>query len=306
MSASHSAASTSRPLPKSSRKQANPTHASSRHYQQEQQSIPIVPQTLLKSSHSSQKTNGGILGDQESGTPIVVGGRAAPKKKVSCSRSKTPAGIATQSSKKSTLDKQTTFVNLVLPQELEKGLNMEETPTLATSFYNNHVLPILNNELDQVRTIKTGGPTPPPLKRFEILNKDCKLSPSTMEISQDIKSIKHMKFLKMILWKSMDILNTSLKAAGYKGKIYLRKYFYADLERHWVEFIEPIMVERKEEERVREDKERVREEEQRKAEEMLMRMSGAGIDEMSDPEIDSISVFDDSPLDLPPTLDMDL
>lgn len=155
---------------------------------------------------------------------------------------------ATPTMKKNALDKQTAFIHEDLYHALEKlGVEMElEDPQYIFYFYHSYVKPALEKEVDAVKTLKTGGAKPPHVGSYTPLNKHMQMDPDVVEIGDDVRSLKQLKFYKMLIYRVISSVNSALRTCGFKGKLYLRKKFYSNLQTYWEECVEPLVRQRKE------------------------------------------------------------
>ena len=149
--------------------------------------------------------------------------------------------------KKNTLDKQYLFITDVLYTALEElGVSLELSDTqYLFYFYYTYLKPCLMASVDTAKNIKTGGSPPPHANLFTPLNKYLQMSPDISEIAYDVRSLAQLKFYKMLIYKMVDKVNTSLKEAGYKGKLYITKNFYSTLEAYWEVEVKPHIEEEK-------------------------------------------------------------
>ena len=114
-------------------------------------------------------------------------------------------------------------------------------------FYLTYIKPYLEKQVEQVRSMKTGGPNPPHITHYTPLNKHLQVCPDVVEVAEDVRSLKQLKFYKMLIYKIVERTNVSLQESGFKGKMYLRKNFYSSFHLYWVETIAPIVAIEKEE-----------------------------------------------------------
>jgi hypothetical protein len=237
-----------------------------------------MPSATVKMSHTphgGKKVEGGVEQKKRTGFPTVSGftGYPKPKQKAtaavpSSSRAIRPKPTiaqgtaamskgATPAMKKGALDRQSAFVTDSLYECLEKlGVTMElEDSSFIFYFYHTYLKTHLEREIDLVRGMKTGGVNAPHLCHYTPLNKHLQVSPDVVELSQDIRSLAQMKFYKMLIFRVMEATNKALRDAAFKGKIYLKKNFYSQLQGYWQEAVEPLIIEEKERKRAQEEEE---------------------------------------------------
>lgn len=150
---------------------------------------------------------------------------------------------ATPAMKKSVIDRQIAFSQDTLYTSLEdlgKEMLLED-PTFIYFFYHSYLKPHLLMEIDSVKIIKTGGAAAPHLTQFTPLNRHLQINPDIVELCTDVKSLKQVKFYKMLIFRVMERVNTSLVAAGFKGKIYLKKNFYSAFQDYWEGEVAPAV-----------------------------------------------------------------
>lgn len=209
------------------------THASKRHFTKPTSSVvshrPPTPNQHLKIATATKSKGGG--GGKARISPTVAQGTAAMSKG------------ATPAMKKGALDRQSSFINDTLYTALEKlGEEMAlEDCQYIFYFYHSYIKLYLDKEVDGVRSMKTGGALPLHLCKFIPLNKHLQISPDVVEISQDVKSMAQLKFYKMLIFKIMERTNKALRDSGFKGKVYLRKNFYSNLQVYWETAVQPGM-----------------------------------------------------------------
>jgi hypothetical protein len=150
--------------------------------------------------------------------------------------------------KKSTIDKQLLFIEGPLYTEVERvamedlGLADANTPL---NFWDCHVKPILCNEVNKVRAVKTGGTNPPHISHFVPLNRQILLNIDLVEIANDIKSAAHLGMIKRVVFACLAGLNKVIKEGGYRGRLYLKKNFYSNLSTYWTEVVAGEIAARK-------------------------------------------------------------
>lgn len=195
----------------------------------------------LSSAPPAKKTAVPIL-------PLTKKAHAAPLKITPLPRAPVTVaeGVAAMSKgtspalKKSTIDKQLHFIEGPLYAEVERvaledlGLADANTPL---SFWDSHVKPILCNEVNKVRTVKTGGTNPPHISSFVPLNRQILLNIDLVEIANDIKSVPHLGMIKRVIFACLAGINRVMKNGGYRGRLYLKKNFYSNLSTYWNEVV---------------------------------------------------------------------
>ncbi|MBL4890190.1 MAG: hypothetical protein JKX97_09250 [Candidatus Lindowbacteria bacterium] len=150
---------------------------------------------------------------------------------------------ATPVMKKGALDRQFSFINDVLYDRIDKlGAEMELSDCqFIYYFYHTYLKEHLEKELDRVKLMKTGGANPPHLSHFVPFNKFMQIAPDIVELALDIRSMKQLKFYKMLIYRIMECSNKALQSSGFKGKMYMKKNFYSSLQTYWEEKVAPVI-----------------------------------------------------------------
>jgi hypothetical protein len=155
---------------------------------------------------------------------------------------------ATSAMKKSAIDRQLNFIQVTLYNKLEEDvarvLKLDDSSFLF-GFYEDYLKQRLLKEVETVKSLKTGGSISPHISNFIPLNKQIMVSPDIVDLAEGVRSEKQLKFYKMMLFKIMEVTNSSLRAAGFKGKVYLKKLFYQTLHNHWTDVVHPVMTQEK-------------------------------------------------------------
>lgn len=154
---------------------------------------------------------------------------------------------ATPAIKKAAVDRQTNFINDSLYAAMEAlGTEMEiEDPQYIFYFYHTYLKPHLEKQVNLVKSIKTIGDISATSTRFTPLNKHLQVSPDVVEIAEDIRSLAQLKFYKMLIFRIVEATNLALRAAAFKGRVYLKKNFYSLLHSYWELSVHPAVEEEK-------------------------------------------------------------
>jgi hypothetical protein len=163
----------------------------------------------------------------------------------------------TPSMKKSVLDKQYMWVESTLYDALTivgNDLEMKDMRSIYY-FYNSFLKPQLIAELDRVKHVKTGGSSSIHLSNFIPLHKYISILPDITTLAMDMRSEKHVKFYKMLIFKMMEAANQSLIDSTYMGMLYLPKGFYKAFEEEAMKAVQKLEGEIEEEENGEEEEE---------------------------------------------------